>query len=438
MSTTSVAPEELKRAIDSVGVAFEEFKKTHAAEIAEIKKNGAPDPLTAEKLTKIEADFAKAEDVNQKLVKADQAVKAAADLIEEQKGRIDKLEAKAGRPGQGGQERNVEEVKKAFNTFAWAVYGASQVGEMNLPDDQKKALADAKAEYKSLSVGNDTTGGYLAPAEYVMEIIKAVTEISPARSIVRVRTTGSKSIMLPKRTGTFSATRVAEQGPRSETTGLAWGMIEVNAPEAYALVDISQQNLEDSAFNLEAELGFEFVEQFAKLEGAEVVSGSGVGAAEGFTTNASVQSTNSGAAATIADADGQANGFITLFHALKTDYTRNAVWTLNRVTLGSVRKLKDADKNYIWRSGLAEGKPSTILDAPYVEMPDMPSEGANAFPVAFGDFRRAYTMVDRIGMTVLRDPLTQATSGNVRFIARRRFGGAVVLSEAIRLLKCAV
>jgi HK97 family phage major capsid protein len=110
---------------------------------------------------------------------------------------------------------------------------------------------------------------------------------------------------------------------------------------------------------------------------------------------------------------------------------------LNRTTLGSVRKLKDDNKQYIWMPGIATGVPNTILGAPYVEMPDMPSEGAGLYPIAFGDFSRAYTLIDRIAMEMLRDQYTQATAGNIRFIFRRRLGGAVVLPEAIRKLKCA-
>ncbi|MGE3741409.1 MAG: phage major capsid protein, partial [Geminicoccaceae bacterium] len=255
-------------------------------------------------------------------------------------------------------------------------------------------------------------------------------------SLVRVRSTGSKSIMLPKRTGQFAARRVGEQETRSETTGLTWGMIEIVAPEMCALIDISRQNLEDSAFDLEAELRLEADEQFAVKEGAEVVSGTGVNQCEGFLTNNDVGTTVSGSAASVADADGQADGILTLKHSIKTAYTRNASWALNRTTLGSVRKLKDGNKQYIWMPGLALGKPNTIDGDPYVEVPDMPSEGANTYPIAYGDFARAYTLVDRLAMSLQRDNLTQATSGNVRFLFWKRVGGAVTLAEAIRKLKC--
>ena len=323
--------------------------------------------------------------------------------------------------------------KSDVNLWARSVVDAHTKGIVNLTQEQQKTLSDVTAEYKSLSVNNDATGGYLAPSEYVREILKTVTEISPARQLARVRTTGGKSILLPKRTGQFAAVWVAEQGARAETPGLNWGMLEIHAHEMYALIDISAQNLEDSAFNLESEISFEATEQFAVAEGAAFVSGNGVGKPEGFMVNPDVGIVNSGSAAVIT-----ADGLFSLKHAIKTAYSRNASWSLNRTTLGSVRKLKDTSGQYLWQSGLAAGKPNTLDGDPYVEVPDMPSEGANAFPVAYGDFKRAYTLVDRIAMDMLRDPFTQATSGNIRFLFRRRLGGMVTMPEAIAKLKCAV
>jgi HK97 family phage major capsid protein len=193
--------------------------------------------------------------------------------------------------------------------------------------------------------------------------------------------------------------------------------------------------MEDSEFNLDEELSQEFSEQFAVTEGAALVNGDGAGKPEGLLQHADVAETVSGSAGSIADASGQANGLIDLYHGLKTAYALRGTWLLNRATLGEARKLKDGQNNYIWQPGLASGIPNTILGQPYVEIPDMPDVAANASPIVFGDIRRGYTIVDRINLSVLRDPFTQATSGNVRFIARRRVGGQVVLAEAIRKLK---
>lgn len=431
-----------KTATEKVMEAFEEFKRTNDAALAEIKKNGVADPILTDKLGKVEAALVKFEDANQKSTAAALEAKKAADeakaLTDTEKKHVDELEAKLNLlslNGSSDPETRKAELKAKVNDWAKAVVGANLYGVANLSAAQQKALADVTAEYKAMAVNNDTTGGYLAPAEYVREILKTVTLISPARSLARVRQTASKSVMLPKRTGQFAAQWTAEQGTRSETDGLRYGMWEIPTHEMYALIDISQQNLEDSAFNMESEISFEATEQFAVAEGLAFVSGNGVGKPEGFLTSSGVSENISGSAATIADADGQANGLLTLKYALKTAYARNATWAMNRTTLGSVRKLKDADKNYIWMPGLG-GQPNTIDGDPYVEVPDMPSEGAGLYPIAYGDFSRAYTLVDRIAMEMLRDPYTQATAGNIRFIFRRRVGGQVVMAEAIRKLKC--
>ncbi|WP_454917315.1 phage major capsid protein [Xanthobacter sediminis] len=425
---------EIKAAVDAavnpVMTAFEAFKKTNDERLAQVEKKGAPDPVTVEKLTKIEGTLSQYEGLSQKLTLAEQQAKAAKDVA-------DRVEVTLNRVPGARPDGGKDDWKARANDWCKAVVRAHAVGVVNLSAEEQKALTDVATEAKSLNVSVDTAGGYLAPVEYVREIIKGVTEISPARSLVRVRTTAAKSIQIPKRTGQFAAQWVAEQGPRAETTGLAYGLEELNAHEVYALVDISNQMLEDSAFDMEAEIRMEASEQFAVAEGAAFVSGNGVGKPEGILVNANVAETVSGSATTIADASGTADGLLTLKHAIKTAYARNGVWTLNRTTIGSVRKLKNGDDNYIWMPGIAQGRPNTIDGDPYVEVPDMPSEAAGAYPIAYGDFARAYTLVDRIAMEMLRDPYTQATSGNIRFIFRRRVGGKVVLAEAIRKLKCA-
>lgn len=420
---------EVKKAVAPVMTAFEEYKQTNDARIADIAKKGSADPLYDEKLAKIDQRLDQFEGLSQKLTIAEGQKKA----LDELKGQFDQLATTLRRTGQGA---NDEAKAERANLWAKSVVLAQTIGVPNLADDQRAVLEAVTQEYKALSISTDSAGGYLAPIEYVREIIKGVTEISAFRSLVRVRTTAQKSIQIPKRTGQFAAQRVAEQGTKSETTGLAYGLEELPVHELYALVDISNQMLEDSAFDMASEIAMEAAEQFEVKEGAEFVSGTGVGQAEGVLTNSNVAETNSGSAATIKDASGQADGLIGLKHGIKTAYTRNATWGMNRTTLGSVRKLKDGQGQYIWMPGIAMGRPNTIDGDPYVELPDMPSEGANLYPVIYGDFRRAYVWADRISMEMLRDPYTQATSGNVRFIIRKRSGGQVVLAEAIRKLKC--
>lgn len=395
--------DEIKNAVSEMGEAFEQFKKAYDQKLENVKK-GVVDPLLDGKIANIEAKLDSLENVNQQLV----AQKQHNDSIAE---KMDALEASMRRPASGFDTKQVDET-----IAAWDKYCRKGIESLD------------PAERKALTVSNDTTGGYLAPPEYVRELIKAVTEISPIRSIARVRTTAQRSIQVPKRTGQFAAAWVAESGTRSETTGYTVGLEEIPAHEQYALVDISEQDLEDTVFDLEAEMQTEFSEQFAKAEGLAFVSGNAVGKPEGFMTNSSVSSVASGNGSALT-----ADGLLTLVHSIKTEYGRNGVFVFNRSTLAAIRKLKDTAGQYVFQAGMSlqAGVPNTILGYSYVEAPDMPDIAASAYPVAFGDFRRAYMIVDRIALAVLRDPFTQATTGNVRYVARRRVGGQVILAEAI-------
>lgn len=421
---TDPGPNEVKDAIKEVMTGFEAYKAANDERLKQIETKGAADPVTTEKLAKLDEHLDKFETFNQRLTEA--AKKAEA--IEEVKKQFDELETAMKRTTGADPQTKASRV----NDWARAVVDAHSVGLANLSADQQKTLKAINDEYKALAVTPDTAGGYLAPVEFVREIIKGETEISPVRSLARVRQTAMKSVHIPKRTGQFAAQWVAEQGARNETTGLTYGLEEIPTHEIYALIDISNQMLEDSAFNMEQEISSEAIEQFALAEGTAFVTGNGVGKPQGFMSSASVLTANSGAATAIT-----ADGLLTLKHAIKTAYTRNANFVLNRTSLGSVRKLKDNNGQYLWMPGIANSKPNTIDGDPYMELPDMPNEGAGLKPVAYGDFRRAYTWADRISMEMMRDPYTQATSGNVRFIVRKRVGGQVVLAEAIRTLTCA-
>jgi HK97 family phage major capsid protein len=398
--------EQVKEAIDSLGRTFEEFKQTNDERLAQIEAKGSADVITDEKLDRIEVDLDKIEEINQEVTKANLATK-------EQDEKIARLEKMLSRPLSSKDDATkVNEQKVAFENYL-----------------RKGKDGVAPNELKVLTASNDTAGGYLAPPEYVTELLKTITELSPIRGISRVRSTTNRSIQIPKRTGQFSAVFVAEQGTRSETTGYATGLEEIPTHELYALVDISEQELEDSVFNLEQEMSTEFGEQFAKAEGTAFVSGNAVGKPEGFLSNSSVGTVNSGNGTALT-----ADGLISLYHEPKAEYASNGVFVFSRSTLSAIRKLKTAGNDYVFQAGnqLSGGMVATILGAPYIQATDMPSVGAGNKPIAFGDFRRGYMIVDRVNLAILRDPFTQATAGNVRYVARKRIGGQVILAEAIK------
>ena len=280
-------------------------------------------------------------------------------------------------------------------------------------------------------------GGYLAPIELSGEILKRVTEISPVRSLARVRTTSSRTLAQPKRTSAPVAQWTALEGSgKAAETNIVWARREIVPHEMYVTIDAANEALEDPIYDIASEVQEDAAEAFALLEGNSFVNGLGVGESEGFLVNSNVASTDSGSAAGIADSSGTADGLLSMKYALKDLYRRSGMWLMTRGTLGAVRRLKDGDGNYVWSPHLNSN--NTIDGDPYMELPDMPVIAVNAFPIVFGDLRRAYTVADRIQLEVLRDPYTLATSGETRFICRRRVGGKIVMAEAIGKLKCSV
>ena len=365
-------------------------------------------------------------------------------LVKQLRDENDKLLAQ-GKNSQKESNEKIEGIQKRLDEIETKMNRPQvpQTTDKPEPTQEAKARKDAFIQFcrkgmevltpeqrKVLTVSDDTTGGYLAPPEMTGEIIKGIVEMSPVREVARVRSTSSRSVKAPKRTGTFAAAWVGEIDSRSEAQGLTWGMEEIPTHELTAEVYISNEDLEDSAFNLESELAMEFAEQFGVAEGLAFISGAGTKKPEGLLTNGGIASVNSGDANLI-----KGDGLIDLFYTLKDAYARNASWLLKRGTIAAIRKLKDGQGQYLWQPGLGQDQPNLILGRPYREAVDMPAVGANEYPVLFGDYRRGYWIVDRIQIAVVRDIYTKASSGQVKFVARKRVGGAVVNVEAIKKQK---
>lgn len=402
---------EIKSAVDAMAGAFEEFKKANDERLAQIEEKGSVDPLLESKLSAIEAEMSKYDDLNNQIA----AQKAKDEQIEE---KLTQFETMLKRPQSGVEAKSADEKIALFDRWV-------RKGDESLSPDEKKAL----------TVGTDATAGNYAPAEYVEELVKIITEISPVRSVARVRQTSNKEIEVPSKTASFAAAWTAETGSRSETTGYTTSLNVIPTHELYALVDISQALLEDSVFDLESEMNIEFAEQFAKAEGNAFIAGNGTNKPTGITNGSTVAVGVTAASTTAVTTD----EILELVHSLKTDYARNAAFMLNRATLGEIRKLKDTAGQYIFQTGFSgqAGLPNTIAGHSYVEAPDCADMAAGAKSIIFGDFRRGYMIVDRVALSVLRDAYTQAASGNIRYLARRRVGGEVVLSEAMTVLQMA-
>lgn len=330
----------------------------------------------------------------------------------ELKERLDDLEKKAMRPDLKTEQKDtIESEIKAVAKYL----SGTEIGE---------------EERKYLRTDSDADGGYLVEGELDRQILKNITEISPIRNIARVRTLRGKALGIPRRLTLLSAYWTAEGKPGTESES-DYGQEEIRANKMTAFSVLTTEAMQDAAFDLEGLIREDTAEAFAKLEGTAFVSGDGVKRPEGFVNTDIITPRNSGVAN-----DVTIDSIIEVTGDLKTGY--NPLYTMNRTTIANLRLKKAGDGHYLWQAGnIAAGVPNQIAGHGYVEVPDMADIAANAIPIAFGDFRRGYTIVDKPGMVFVRDVYTMADSGKIKLVFHRRTGGGLVLPEAIKLLKCA-
>jgi HK97 family phage major capsid protein len=267
------------------------------------------------------------------------------------------------------------------------------------------------------------------------------------RSIARVISISAASYSKLVNLGGATSGWVGENDSRSSTGTPTLSKLEFPAMEIYANPYASQTLLDDASVDIGAWLADEVAIEFAEEEGAAFVTGNGVAKPRGllsydFVANASwswgkVGYVASGKAATL-DTDTGKNGaekLISLIHALKQGYRQNARFMMNTTTLETLRTLKDANAQYVWQPSIKEGVPATLFGYQVTDDDNMPSIGADQYPILFGDFQRAYLIVDRQGIRVLRDPYSNKPY--VSFYTTKRVGGGIQNFQAVKALKIA-
>lgn len=300
-------------------------------------------------------------------------------------------------------------------------------------------------ESKALSVGVSTDGGFLALPETEARIDRLLSVASPVRGISGVQKISGNIYKKPFATSSASTGWVGETAARPQTTTPVLAELSFPAMELYAMPSATQTILDDAAVDTEAWLADEVQIIFAEQEGLAFVSGDGVNKPKGFLSytnvaNASWTWGNIGYLATGVSgafaASNPSDALVNLIYTLKQGHRANANWVLNRNVQAEIRKFKDANGLYLWQPALQAGQPASLLGYPVTESEDMPNLGANSFSIAFGDFKRGYLVVDRVGIRVLRDPYT--AKPYVLFYTTKRVGGGVQNFEAIKLLKFGV
>lgn len=393
---------EVKQAVDALAGAFEAFKAANDEALSQKADRGGADPLTTAKLERIEGE------------------------VERLKGALDRAHATLNRSARGGAAERADDGDASAHAKAFGRY-------LRKGDDGALARLQAKA----LSAGVDPEGGYLVTSAMSQAIARTVFETSPVRALAAVETIAGDSLEMLVDKDEPGAGWVAETETRAETDTPDLAKVAIPTQEMYAEPRATQKLIDDASIDVEAWLATKIAERFARLEASAFVNGSGVGRPRGLLTYAAgtawgqIEQVNSGSNGAVT-----ADSLIDLQGTLKEGYGGGAAWLMNRITLRDARKLKDTTGQYLWQPGLGAGQPDTLLGRPVYAAADMPVPATGALAVLLGDLRRAYQIVDRAGVRILRDPFTAKPF--VKFYATKRVGGDVVNFDAVKLLKLSV
>lgn len=408
------------------------------------------DPLVAEKIDKFAAS------VETKHLALEKGLQAVNNNVE----KIDSVLKRPGARGGWSGEEGASDAKAAFEFAKAKLANSGKLGintKIEADEEAYAAYAEAFGPYMrarsdasmpvnyqaAMQTGSDPDGGYLVPKTVSDRTIKRIYETSNLRALATVETIGGKELEIPRDEGEFGfGGWVGETQSPSETSTSQVGASKIFAHEMFVEPRVTQNMLEDAGLDIEAWVANKVGEKMGRIEATAFFTGSGVNqprglltygnwatsSADGHLENGKIEQIVSGGASAITS-----DAVYNLTFALKDYYTQNARFLMKRLTVRDVMKLKDGQGNYLWQMGdIKGGQPATILGYAVERCEDMPLVAAGSLSIAFGDFKAAYTIVDRLGITLLRDNLT--AKPYVKFYNRRRVGGDVVNFEAVKLM----
>lgn len=380
---------------------FEEFKAVNDERLREIASQKSFDPLTDQKLMRIENRL---DEMTRNLLRTQ-------------------------RPHLGPDlQQGPNEQKSAFDTYI------------------RKGKTDGfdTLETKGLSVGSEADGGFLVHPEMDSELHTSLKAESPMRSLATVMTISSSVYKRPFSISGPGTGWVAETAERPATGTPQIAELSFPAMELYAMPVTTKQLLDDTIIDVEAWLVQELADAFSAQETEAFISGSGSASPRGILSYpqqvssspafGSIGTTLTGIAGGFDEETG-ADSLIELVHALPARYRKNGSFLMNRMTLSTVRRLKAGDGSYLFQTSIADGFRMSLMGFPIAECDEMPAITAGSSSIAFGDFRRAYLIVDRQGVQILRDPYS--AKPYILFYATKRVGGGISDFNALRLLKFA-
>ena len=282
----------------------------------------------------------------------------------------------------------------------------------------------------ALSVGEDPKGGYTVPDEFEKKLIEALEENNIFRTLATVihTSSGTRKIPIAEDSGEASWIDEGEEIPEADAT---FGQTTLGAYKMGTMIKISNELLNDSAFDLASYIARRFGVRMGNAEERAFFTGDGQNKPLGLlaeTGGAPVGVTASTQSKVTFDEVFQ------LYYALKSPYRKNAKFLCNEALLLQLMTLKDKNDNYIWKPSLEVGKPNTLLGRPIITSTYMPAIAAGTKALVFGDYSY-YWVADRQARTFKRLNELYARTDQVGFISTQRVDGKLILPEAVQVLQ---
>jgi len=429
----------VEETVEAVEAPVEEVKAEEVVEETVEETTEAEAPAEAEEkaddleLVRKAVEEVAAENVATKAALEEAASKAAA-LEAELSAKaeaLEELEAKAAAPSINTLETKETEMENQFKTF------------------MQEGVDGLRAKGADLQISTDAQGGYSLPEELRQEIIRLEKEVSPLRGVVSVASASTTDVKQLVSVGDAASGWVGETDARSQTNAPELAQRSATFGEVYARPRIYQHMLEDSFFNAEAWLAGEVARQFAEVEGQAFLNGDGsnkpVGILNGLTLSSSSAANdvtgayeviNNGVDGALGATDAAIiDNLRAVVLSVKTGYLPESKFMMNRATHNVLAQLKNGDGEYFLQRNLTDSAAARLFGYDIIineDMADIPATTGDACPILFGNFARAYQIVDRVGVSMLRDPYTNP--GSVMFYTRKRTGSMVLDASALKVV----
>ena len=386
---------EVLKKVDQLSISVHQLRTANDEREKQISYKGFADPLTEQKMLKLNNE------------------------IDEHKGKIANLELAISRP-QISQEFHAQED-----------FGHKSIFEKYL----RKGIDPTGSAYeqKDLSASSSPDGGYLLYPQMSNSISKHVVDHSVMRKLCSIETISTDTLDVIEDFETPEAGWVAEIEERKITKTPQIFRRSIKVHELYAQPKATQKLIDDSNIDISKWLSEKISTHFAASENYAFIHGDGVNKPVGILFAAANKERKIEQMHT-AKKELTSDDIINLYFSLKSEYSKDASFLMHRNTLQQIRTLKcPTTSRYIWSPGLGVGAPDTLLGAGIFECVDMPVPASGAAIIAIADFAKAYKIVDRSGIRIIRDPYTEKPF--VKFYTTKRVGGDVINPHAIRLLK---